>query len=60
MSLGDLKSGSPAILDAFYGGEKAAAALSSVLFGDYNPSGRLPMTMCKDLAFFPFSRNPHL
>ena len=45
MSLGDLKSASPASLDAFYGGEKAAAALSSVLFGDYNPSGRLPMTM---------------
>jgi len=45
MSLGPLKDASPAILDAFYGGEKAAAAIASVVFGDYNPSGKLPMTM---------------
>jgi hypothetical protein len=42
---GPLKQASPAILDVFYGGEEAAAAMATVLFGDYNPSGRLPMTM---------------
>ena len=35
----------PAILDAFYGGEKAAAAMASVLFGEYNPTGKLAITM---------------
>ena len=46
MSLGPIKDAAPAILDCWYGGEKAAAAIASVLFGDYNPSGRLPNTMC--------------
>jgi beta-glucosidase len=38
-------SGQPAIVDAFYGGERAAEALAAVLFGTYNPSGKLPVTM---------------
>jgi beta-glucosidase len=36
MTLGGLKDASPAILDCFYGGEMAAAALADVLFGDYS------------------------
>jgi beta-glucosidase len=34
----------PAVVEAWYGGTKGAAALASVLFGDVNPSGRLPVT----------------
>lgn len=48
VSLGeDIINSAGAIVDAGYGGEQAAAALSDVLFGDYNPSGRLPMTAYK-------------
>ena len=34
----------PAIVNAWYGGQAGAVALADVLFGDYNPGGRLPIT----------------
>ncbi|MDR2848164.1 MAG: glycoside hydrolase family 3 C-terminal domain-containing protein [Bacteroidales bacterium] len=34
-----------AIVDAWYGGEFAGKAIADVLFGDYNPSGHLPVTV---------------
>jgi beta-glucosidase len=33
-----------AILNAWYGGESIGTALADILFGDYNPSGHLPLT----------------
>ncbi len=37
----------PALLDMFYGGEEAGHALAAILFGDANPSGKLPISMPK-------------
>ena len=37
----------PAIVNAWYGGQAAGTALADVLFGDYNPAGRLPVTFYK-------------
>jgi beta-glucosidase len=34
----------PAIVETFYNGEEGGNALADVIFGDYNPGGRLPLT----------------
>jgi beta-glucosidase len=43
----------PAILAAWYPGEEAGTALANVLFGDYNPAGRLPYTVYDSLDQVP-------
>ena len=43
----------PAILQAWYPGEAGGTALADVLFGDTNPSGRLPVTVYKSIADLP-------
>ena len=43
----------PAILQAWYPGEAGGAALADVLFGDYNPSGRLPVTVYRSVDDLP-------
>jgi len=42
-----------AIIQAWYGGQSAGTAIADVLFGDYNPSGRLPITFYKNDADLP-------
>ncbi|GGN10775.1 beta-glucosidase [Actinoplanes campanulatus] len=43
----------PAVLQNWYGGEQMGPALAALLFGDVNPSGKLPMTFPRSLADTP-------
>ena len=43
----------PAIVNAWYPGESGGKAVAEVLFGDYNPGGRLPLTYYKSLDELP-------
>lgn len=47
----------PAIIQAFYPGEATGTALTRLLFGDYNPSGRLPVTFYKSVNDIPDFKN---
>jgi len=43
----------PAILEAWYPGQAAGTAIADVLFGDYNPAGRLPVTFYQSVDQIP-------
>lgn len=42
-----------AILQAWYPGEAGGTAVADVLYGDYNPAGRLPVTFYKNVSQLP-------
>ena len=42
-----------AILQAWYPGERGGDAVADVLFGDYNPSGKLPITFYRSVDDLP-------
>ncbi len=42
-----------AIVEAWYPGEEGGTAIADVLFGDYNPGGRLPVTFYKSVDQLP-------
>jgi beta-glucosidase len=53
----------PAIVEAWYPGQAGGEAVADVLFGDYNPGGRLPVTFYRSvddlLAFEDYAMDGH-
>ena len=47
----------PAIVNAWYGGQAGGTAVADVLFGDYNPSGKLPVTFYRSVEDLPDFEN---
>jgi beta-glucosidase len=53
VSLNGAEGNIPAIVEAWYPGEEGGRAIADVIFGDYNPGGRLPVTFVKSLDQLP-------
>jgi len=47
----------PALLDMWYGGQEGGNALAAILFGDANPSGKLPVSLPKKFEDSPAAKN---
>ena len=45
----------PGIVEAWLPGERGGEAIADILFGDYNPSGRLPITVPRNVGNCPTS-----
>ena len=45
----------PAILEAWYPGSQGGTAIADILFGDYNPGGKLTVTFPKSVGQIPFN-----
>ena len=46
-----------ALLTAYYPGQEGGTAIADVLFGDYNPAGRLPVSVPADIGQIPVYYN---
>src|SRR5690606_29798697 len=47
----------PAIVNAWYPGQEGGSAIADVLFGDYNPAGRLPISVPRSVGQLPVHYN---
>jgi beta-glucosidase len=50
----------PALLEGFYLGQETGAGVADVLFGDYNPAGKLPISFPRSVGQLPiyYNRKP--
>jgi beta-glucosidase len=57
LTLGNIVDNSSAILETWFSGSQGGHAIADVLFGDYNPSGKLPMTFPRHVGQIPIHYN---
>ena len=53
LSINSLSQNVPAILECWYLGQECGQAVAEVLFGDYNPGGKLPITVPRSAGHLP-------
>ncbi|WP_455169299.1 glycoside hydrolase family 3 N-terminal domain-containing protein [Aegicerativicinus sediminis] len=57
LSINWINNNVPGIIEAWFPGELGGQAVAEVLFGDYNPAGRLPITFPKSVGQLPIYYN---
>jgi len=57
LAIGYVAENVPAILEGFYLGEETGTAAADVIFGDYNPGGKLPVTFPRSVGQIPVYYN---
>jgi len=57
VTMGKWLDGTPALVELWYGGQEGGHALASILFGDANPSGKLPVSFPKKFEDSPAAAN---
>ncbi len=57
LSVGWLNDNTNAMIEAWFPGTMTGTAIAQVLFGDYNPSGKLPVTFPRTVGQIPFYYN---
>lgn len=57
LAISELADIAPAILESWFGGTEAGNGIADVLFGDYNPSGKLTMTFPRSVGQIPIYYN---
>jgi len=60
MSINWVAENADAIVDAWYPGDQGGTAVAEVLFGDYNPGGKLPVSVPRHVGQLPVYYYSHL